>query len=695
MNPLLKKLFTKTKSHRTDSDLGHSMGYTRVGDVFYAGRGTHDDYENVYGSVRPIASRFSNIHPYAIDKNGKTVENVPAVDALYRPNQQFGHTQFFDSIAVGVLTQPELYVLVWHRKGNAVFPGGKITKDNIAGYTFIQGASKINTFGDITYQVTNSKGEVHTYTDKEVITITDSRRPGDLTTGYSPTQAAKKWIDIEDYIADYQQGFFVNGAVPAGQFIITAATKKEFEDIVDMLKQRNKGADKNNGVTYVSRPVDQNSNKPAAAQIEWVPFNTQNKDMELGTLFDNTNKAKDSAFGVPGLIRGADSTVNRATAQVIEKGFVVNKLNPFTNNVWSQWTHELNRITGGLGVAITYDLEIPSITDEEKIDAERKNLEAKLITEMTAAGYSLNSIVDAFELSNGYKLLVEKKEAAVIQNDQPEVDEGNEVDSSPDSRLVTRSVKSAKAVSDEDKLYTAAKKYMQAQVDRSVSEYLAETKATKQVEPEPTQQEIDAFVIAMMITIASILSLSGNAEYAVGAELAGLNLAELQGYTLTDASRAAYTDYLKRVGVSYGKDTAEAVRNVLAQADELGFTRPETEAALKNIMNTDEWRIKRLARSELNNSMNTGKLEGMKSLAKETNTSWEKTIDHSGGMPCPLCRSQEGVWTDLGEPLWDLGASIDVEDDGVQIIYVNDWQSNLAQDYHPNGRGVLVFRSKS
>src|SRR5690606_39857 len=128
---------------------------------------------------------------------------------------------------------------------------------------------------------------------------------------------------------------------------------------------------------------------------------------------------------------------------------------------------------------------------------------------------------------------------------------------------------------------------------------------------------------------------------------------------------------------------------VLLEARENGLNRRETENALRNIMNTDEWRIERLARTELNHSQNIGKLDGFKALRNEVGGSWEKTIAHTNvaGI-CPLCSSQEGRWFDLDQPIWDFGDSISTtNDEGEQIIYVNDWQTNEGWGYHPNCRG--------
>src|SRR5690606_1876537 len=99
-------------------------------------------------------------------------------------------------------------------------------------------------------------------------------------------------------------------------------------------------------------------------------------------------------------------------------------------------THELNRITGGMGIAITFDYEIPAVADEEKVVAETHVIHANLVNSLEQNGYSLDSIVDAFDLPKRIKLLKKGEQAAVIENDKPEVDEGGEVTKSPDPEKI-------------------------------------------------------------------------------------------------------------------------------------------------------------------------------------------------------------------------------------------------------------------
>jgi hypothetical protein len=382
---------------------------------------------------------------------------------------------------------------------------------------------------------------------------------------------------------------------------------------------------------------------------------------------------------------------------------------------YTQITHELNRITGGTGVAITFKYDIPIVADEEKVKAETKNIEGEIILKYTSNPYnwSLDSVVDAFKLSTSYKKLKKGESTETkIDNDKPDVDEGGEVDDAPDPSKIdgvtpvnkkkakSKAKKKAKLeLTDEEKLEKVAKDYLEAQLNRSIQEYLddpdtPQDKVKMEIDPEPTKEELDTFIKEALAIILPILIANGESEYAAGVAVAGLNLDDLQGFTLTDTAQYGYQAYLRRVGTSYGNDTAESIRKVLIDSKDLGWNRKETEEALENILNTDDYRVKRLARTELNNSQNIGKLEGMKSLSDETNTDWEKTIDHSNSPNiCPLCRSQEGIWISINNPLWAEGETIQTTDDkGETIIYVNDWQTNEAQDYHPNGTGSLVFR---
>lgn len=655
---------------------------------------TADEYASQFPNIRSIANEYMTIRPYGIDSNGKKTEH-PAVNALYHPNRSDSSVLFAEKIAISTLSLPITYILVWRNEGGQAKPGGNygIRGMNIAGYTFLENPAIDVRDGRKFYKIGSQE-----FTENEVMELPGGAKPGNLYAGYSPSKAAARWSTLDSYIADFQKGFFENGAIPAGQFIITAVSEQDYKDTVAKLQDSHRGAGKNNNVTYTPRPVDPNTNKPADAKIEWIPYQQSNKDIDFKPLLEHVDNRLSEAYGVSGIIKGVDSNATYNNAEVSENGFAKRAVNPLALRNYTQITHELNRITGGLGIAITYEYQIPAVSDAEKVKAETKAIEIKMINELITQGFTLDSAVDALKLSPAYKLLKLGEEAkTVIDNDKPDVDEGDEVDRAPDpteidgvTPLNTKKVIALKAeLTDEEKLEKAARNFMESQIDRSISE-LSDSIAALEA---PTESELDEFIDAMMATITAILIAEAEAEYAAAVKTAGISLEELQGFSFTTEADDAYRQYLRQVGSSYGNDTADSIRKALAEANDSGLSRRETEVKLKDILNTDDYRVKRLARTELNNSQNIGKLEGMKSLAAETNVTWEKTIQHTGAGICPLCASQEGIWTELSQPLWGIGEKIETTDEqGQQIIYINDWQSNQANDYHPNGRGTLVFR---
>ncbi len=98
--------------------------------------------------------------------------------------------------------------------------------------------------------------------------------PG-LYVGYSPSEASR-WATLDDYIADFQAGFFENGAVPAGQFIIAAACSPiELKRRGDNCKD---GTIRGLVATMSPTRTDQLTLRPSkpstTAAVEWVPILT-------------------------------------------------------------------------------------------------------------------------------------------------------------------------------------------------------------------------------------------------------------------------------------------------------------------------------------------------------------------------------------------------------------------------------------
>lgn len=348
-------------------------------------------YDNVFPDVTRIAEAFSEVLPYAIDKNGRRMKKQPKViEALCHPNEEMSGAEFLESLIVMMLVHPVVYILVWHYERGEVKPGGPVTKDNIAGFTFLQNPSVSKIDGATQYITSDA-----IYTKDDVITLSLNVNPYDILRGYSPTQAVKKWATVDDYIAEYQLGVFRNGAVPAGEMIVTASTVEEYNKAVDALQAAHRGAGNANNIVYTHRPTSSIDGKPMAAGVEWVPFAQTNKEMTLQSLFDQANKKIDMNFGVPEEVKGYLQNSNYASAEVADYVFSRRVLYPKLVKVYSRLNHELNRVTGGLDCALTFDYELPVLTDTRKIQAETLQI-------MLEAGFSVKSTVAALRLPRSF-----------------------------------------------------------------------------------------------------------------------------------------------------------------------------------------------------------------------------------------------------------------------------------------------------
>jgi phage portal protein BeeE len=649
-----------------------------------------NDYENAYPSITKIVNRFMKIKPYGIDEKKETVQNARAVEKLYKPNRQMSSVDFREALAVMYLVHPRTHILVWRLDGSEARPGGDLTAENIAGYTFLENAVESTIGGKTTYTVNGAS-----YSDAEVITL-KGMFPHNLARGYSPTEAAQRWSRIDDYIADYQQGFFKNGAIPSGQFIITAPTAKEYKDIVEMMQLRHRGAGKNNNVTYSHRPIDPNSGKPADAQVEWKPFNVDNKNLDLKNIFEQVNQKLDSAFGVPASIRGVGQNNNFATAQQDNLNFVENVIDPLALKIWTRFTHELNRITGGLGYAITYDLKLPSVSQDEKVRAETRKLDGDTVSSLVENGFTLESAKAYVKTGDIDKLEVAIVTVAEEVKDDMDVDTGDEVEDSPDQPkdgdIVPKAVQADPKVkkltpeqeaTTEQQLYTVSKRFLESQVNSAMQDIKAFG--------DPTEEEVRIFVNDALDIISKLLVSQGAIEQALGVQMlqnAGIDPSTVSNFKLSTNQVERYRKYLFNVGKSYASDTATAIRTVLDRANINGTPAQQIKNELRNLVKLDDYRAVRLARTETVRAGGNASLLSMEQIQAETGVEVRKVWNVNASDPCPYCQALDGTAVGLNTPFVPTGGIIEGTDGS---IMVNNFVPMEIASGHPNCRCSLVY----
>lgn len=676
-------------------------------------------FDNTYPSVSRIANAFMEIRPYAIDANGKPQQQIPAVDKLYHPNQQMSSVDFRQALAVSALSHRTTYILVWHygEGGEMIAGGGGVTPDNIAGYTFLEDVQPITRNNRKYYKSDSLKFE---FSQDEVIEISAGYDPYDLMNGYSPTQAVKKWANIDDYIASYEGGLFENDAVPAGQFIITAPTADAFNAIVDEMQAKHRGSGNNNNVQYIHRPISADTGAVLPAQIEWIPFSQPNKDMSLETIFKQVNDKIDSTFGVPASIRGVNDNNTYASVKVDERIFVRWTLRPFATKIWTRFTHELNRITGGLGVAITFDVEVPSIADEEKVEAERKNVEADVIIKMLDRGYSLDSIVDAFEFSNAYKLLEKgADDEATIENDKPDVDTGGEVEYSPEL-AVTKSIPTH-CTHEHDEIHKEADKttlkelrrllndYLETSIDETVDSLQSASKEISAVGleiydenqdgvideqeiaqiqiPQPSEERKYALQLALLALLYKRMLKSGEKRYQDTLVQFGiaLNIPALEHYVISDGAEKQYETIVNKIVNSFSDQITDTIRSAINITFEEGGDKQQLIKNVKDVFKTDQWRVERIARTEEHRADNFGQIDAVDVIQKVTGREFGFKWRTTSGHPCEFCQYMNGTVVATGEAFIPLGEKIQLDD----AVYLNNYEDVLTPQAHPNCQCVF------
>jgi phage portal protein BeeE len=684
MNPIksLFSKFTKNSTEKSTGDYNPNL-WNPVG-----GSGTyslykHNDYENAYSSISKIVQGFASVAPYAVNSSGDVVDDSLIIDKISIPNREMSAYDFREALMLMYLVHDVTYIRV-HYRGSLSSRG--LRAEQITGFTFLEGITPYLYEGRQTYKLRN--GDL--IDEREVIAI-NSANPYNLTGGYSTSRAARRWTRLDDYIADYQTGFFKNGAVPAGMFRIVAKTRDQFLDIKQAMIDKHQGAGKNNNIAYSWVPVD-NSGQTQSGQIEWVPFNSQNKDMALKDLLEAVNNKVDSAFGVPSEIRGHIQNSNYASVRTAERVFVDYTLRPLTFKIWDKISHELVRITGGFGEAITFNMPTPDNAEENRDVAQAKKLEVESLMLLTGAGYTVESAVTALRLDDSYtnlqaaQVVVEAEENITTEKEE---DLPSQEEESIVNRSVSKQLTEIERIRYEQDIELEVQSILNRQVNEAIDEYDQEVSRAvgDSVESEEWDNELTS---AMVRVLVPLLILRGAIEHSVGLQIlfsAGLSTDNIPAFTLSQAQRDAYTQYLRMVARGFNSDTAEAIRRTLAVGQAQGLTVAEIKSNLSLLID-ERYRVTRLAVSEVNRAQNRAGVHSMEDIQRNTGYTIKKVWKTTGTSPCPICLSLEGTEVDVSDTFWGVDQTI-VGTDGKE--YTNTFVSAHTADAHPNCHCVQEY----
>lgn len=692
----------------------------------------HDTFDNLFPYTTAIANRFSSVVPYAIGADGERMDPQPAaLQALYTPNSMFSYREFAHFIAQSILTQPYLDILVWTSSGDTIVPGGDIKPDNIAGYTFLPQGSREYSSNRSTYTVQadvalpDGDVETRTFTQNEIISLAYSRHPVDPTRTVSPGMTVSKWASVDDFIADYERGYFCNGAVPAGMLSIVANDPQDFQRNKQRIEDSFRGADNANGVLYNMVPVDPSTNKPSdVSKISWTPFQQANDSLDLASLDDIVNRRMANALAVPDIVRGIDSGQTYANAEQAERTFVDNTLHPLLLSVWDKFKFELDRLTGGLGYDITFDLDVPTRTDEEKAKADTENVKATTFLALVNNGGDPVAVAKALGLDDSWgRLGVKMKDTtpalninpgsavnALPKDDDPSDDDENDL--AEIGSLLSTSKKGSVRLSDgfsyrirpsERVSYYMALGGAKKALRRIISQVRSDSFASGGYE-DPygviSTELSDAMLEALVPQVKAYAEKTGKPlmeavkEYAAThpdvqaiLDSYGVDVSKLYVWDELPADyHAAYQDRVTHVADDFTANGRNAIQELLAEANANEWTENDIEKALNRFVDGD--RAKLIAVNEMVNAQRIGSLFSAEALSTNLSVKMVKVWNTTASDPCPFCAAQNGKAIPLEESFMPVG--------GVQVIdgriYANDFVDMQTPSGHPRCRCVATFK---
>lgn len=644
----------------------------------------HDIYDNIFPYVNAIAQRFSTVIPYAVTADGRKLDPAPAaLNALYAPNDTYSCLEFLKLIASGMLTQSHVDILVWTTEG----PGSNITPDNITGYTILPTNSRVynDNRSDWYHRVTMDLGDgprPYEFTRDETISLSYSRHPNDPTRGISPAMTIKKWANVDDMIADYERGFFGNNAVPAGMLGIVSENAEDFQRNRARLEETFRGAGNNNGIVYNMVPVDPTTHKPSqTSKLVWVPFQNSNDTLDLQTVSDVVNNRLANALAVPDIVRGIDNGQTYANAEMAERSFIENTLKPICMTVWDKWQFELDRITGGLGYGITFDLDLPAQTEVEKTQAETQQIRVNSLIQLVNMGATVENAVDALGLPEPYKRLTLHKT------------DTTPLSSLPSKRNITKAAQKTDDTTTETRILPATRTYI-SRIIRLAQRSQNGLKDDLETIGRQWADDVEDTLITHLTEYARKTGTKLEQVITAWAEIHPENpiAVDIQSYTTTDWQKlydwntlpdnvkTAYETHLQEIAHTTSKTITNKTLELLNQADSEQWAAHRLRDELDRLGNNH---AELIARCETVQSQRLGSLYSARNLSETLGVRLRKVWRTTGdGNTCDFCRHMEGTTIPLDSAYMEKDTVVNIGDHS----YTNSFETMATPNGHPRCR---------
>ena len=646
-------------------------------------------YENLFAQVRPLINDMKAVIPYGVGRNGARlpIQKTQALAKLQDPNTTMGWGEFADAMFATWLTEDELNVRVHKNK-----------RGYIEGYTILPVGSRRVRNGYYYWNIEDLDGRIVEIGEEEVMTLRFSRNPRNLDKGVSPASASFIWSQIDDLVSQYQKAFFENGAVPATITFIKARTRDSYEKKRVELEHGLSGAKNRNKTVYVWRQLLDDGSE--GDELEVKTIQGTNATLAIKDIIEIVNDKLNKAVGVSNFILGDDSSAKYDNAELSDYQFIKRRVHPALMSFWSQFQHEMDRITGGLGYAIQFDLELPELTERLKVKAETKKIQLETLRDAIYEGSLPSAAVKALDLPKKWLEVADGFYAEKLRDDEREERELVQYQIQV-SQGESKAVSAQEAVVVEDKAESASERKIEAldgeiytpvfkegeEIEKQVYDMLvAYAEQIVNENPGIDEGELVDRLTEMLMEKAQDGSMEG-AE-AVQAALKGEPIAEEiakkfadDGYKLSAGFKKGMAERTGKLVSNYGEKVKKDMSEVLKKAGEESWSAGEIKKELSKIIPRD--RAELIARNETVYALKAGRIETDQYIEQNYGVKIDLVWRISDDGACDTCKAMNGTVVRCGEAFPDHE-----EFDGVE----QHWEHSIWNDEgrcpnaHPNCR---------
>ena len=640
------------------------------------------DYENVFAQVRPLVDEMLTVRPYGVGRNGarKDLKETPELALLYDPNEDMGDVEFLDTAFSTWLTEDQLYIHVHLDK-----------KKRVQGYTILPPNSKQSVInGESYWQVQTEDGKIENLYKDEVATLRYSRSPRTLK-GISPASAIRAYAQIDDLLAQFEKAYLENGAIPASVTIIRASTQAKFNEVRSELETQLKGASNRNKTLYLWRQFN-NDDGTERDQVEVKTIQGNNNTLAIRELVAVINDRLNKAYGVSNFIMGDDSSAKYDNAELSDYQFTRRRVKPALRKFWSEFQHELDRITDGLGYAIAWHIDEPELTERKKVEAETAEKTVNNLTKLIASGSKPVAACIALKLDTERWAPVATGIYSRVMADREQNNQAAPADSLAVTASAPATPRPAKALkqqrdhchhtheTDYYRPFTEEEKTEKKIFNRLMSLARAIFTENPNIDLEAIQDQIFDLLEeeANKGGEAALDAISHLVDEDI--EAAIREMIE-KGVDISDALRQRIHERTNELVKDFDIHTREVMRSTLESSE--GLTKEEIIERLQEALPYN--RAATIARNEVVYAFKSGRLELDQGIAEEYHLRidliWHTSPE--AGTVCPDCAAMEGKRTPLGHAFTPEPSDYEEigKDGETKTVHSDGWKPSAWNDY--------------